>query len=53
MTIAADAKVGAEALLGKFIGLTPVKTSSGAEQSLEYQIVYLSSNLASTAPNQP
>lgn len=53
MTISSSAKVNLEATLGDLIGLTPVRAGGTADQTLEYKLVYLSSHLTSTDPDQP
>lgn len=47
MTLSARAKANLEASFGKLIGLSPASISGGTGQGLEYQMVYLSSNLGS------
>lgn len=48
MTLSSKAKFSLEASFGKLVGLDPIKAGAGANQALEYQLVYLSSNLGST-----
>ena len=48
MILSAGGKLSFEASIGKLIGLTPVTAGAEANQTLEYQMVYLSSNLGST-----
>ena len=52
MTLSAGAKLGLEASIGKLIGLTPVKAGAESSQKLEYQMVYLSSNLGPPVDGQ-
>jgi hypothetical protein len=53
LKLTADAKIDIEASLGKLVGLDPVKGGLHGQQTLDYQMVYLSANLGSTDPGQP